>query len=91
MNNNQQDTIDIYKTIYVLWKRKWLVLGITISLSTFLILYQSNKLPIYKATATAYSNTLDNKQILPFFDELIQYLEDENYLTFYLTTFTILS
>ena len=81
MTNNQPDTIDIYKLLYVLWKRKWFIVAFTVCLSIVLLINQNASVPIYRAVVNGYSHTLDLQMMMPYFDELNQDLKNNNFIS----------
>ena len=47
----EEDTIDLYEMLLALWKRKWLVIAVTVVATIWSLVFAHNLPPIYKAEA----------------------------------------
>jgi len=81
MDNKSNETIDIFRIFYILWKRKWLILGATVLFSISIILFvkPAKSIPTYSATNLAYSSVVEEHLILPFSHKLVTLVNSRNY------------
>ncbi len=68
--NFEDDTIDLYELCLSLWKRRWLVIALTVVVALGSIVYSLQLQLIYKAEALLLPPQQKDVQLLNFFPEL---------------------